>query len=126
MTIIIRPETSPARSARPAAAWGPPSRSWIEQGPTIRRKRRSLAKTIRRIWRRARLTNSAWVSVLGRILRRLAGEGMARVSRTLMSEVFCTGVPVWQIDPGDCRDDFEGFCAVPFRLNAAPGRRPDG
>src|SRR5436190_14194709 len=65
--------------------------SWMEQGPMISRKRLSSVKISRWISLRARAMNSAWISDLGSSFRRAAGEGRARVSTTLMSDVFCTG-----------------------------------
>ena len=67
----------------------------MEQGPTIRRKRLSSVKMSRWISRRAWVTNSAWASVFGSSASSLAGEGKARVSTTLRSEVFCMKGTEW-------------------------------
>src|SRR5258708_292819 len=62
----------------------------MEHEPMISRKRRSSVKITRWMSRRVRVTNSACASVLGSSASNAAGEGRARVSTTLMSEVLCT------------------------------------
>src|ERR1035437_6297413 len=100
---MIRSETSLASFASFCAYSVPAAVSWIEHGPTTKRKRWSSVKIRRWISSRARATKAACDSVLGSSTTSWAGEGRTLVSTTLMSDVFCMEERRWWIRALSCK-----------------------